>query len=181
VEQWRFDDGADGGELAELRTAAAAPQCTVGPDGFRASSIASDFSCRWTFSSEDVAGSRVVGRGYRDSVSLVVENEAQSYPRFSRGDAYSADRLGLSAEWVSLRPRSDVVLVGWKQSRGMGWFGLRHCGRLAVLVLVFLRQESGRRAAIGVKAYQWIHVHNVIGSIHEVVRTIFEDKLPVLK
>jgi len=34
---------------------------------------------------------------------------------------------------------------------------------------------------LGVKAYQWIHVHNAIGSIHEVVRTIFEDNLPELK
>jgi hypothetical protein len=33
---------------------------------------------------------------------------------------------------------------------------------------------------LGVKAYQWIHVHNAIGSIHEVIRTIFEDNLPRL-
>ncbi len=34
---------------------------------------------------------------------------------------------------------------------------------------------------LGVKAYQWIHVHNAIGSIHEVIRTIFDDNLPELK
>ena len=34
---------------------------------------------------------------------------------------------------------------------------------------------------LGVKAYQWIHVHSAIGSIHEVIRTIFEDNLPELK
>jgi len=34
---------------------------------------------------------------------------------------------------------------------------------------------------LGVKAYQWIHVHNALGSIHEVVRTILEENLPELK
>ena len=77
-EQRRFDDGADRGELAELRTAAAAPKHTVGPDGFSASSLASDSDRRWTFPGEDVAGCSVVGHGHWDSVSVVVENEAQS-------------------------------------------------------------------------------------------------------
>ena len=81
-EQGRFNDGADGGELAELRTTAAAPERTVGPDRFRASSIASDFNSRWTFSSVDVAGNNVVGHEHRDSVSDVVENEPQSVPSF---------------------------------------------------------------------------------------------------
>src|SRR5437016_3650283 len=81
-EQGRFDDGADRGELAELPTAAAAPQHTVGPDGFSASSLARDSDRRWTFPGEDVAGCSVVGHGHRDSLSDVVENEAQSTPGF---------------------------------------------------------------------------------------------------
>ena len=76
VEQGRLNDGADGGELAELRTTAAAPERTVGVDGFRASAIASDSDRRWTFLGEDVAGCSVVGHGHRDSVSDVVENDA---------------------------------------------------------------------------------------------------------
>jgi hypothetical protein len=62
-EQGRFNDGADGGELAELRTTAAAPERTVGPDGFRASAIASDPNRSWTFSAEDAAGSSVLELG----------------------------------------------------------------------------------------------------------------------
>jgi hypothetical protein len=34
---------------------------------------------------------------------------------------------------------------------------------------------------LGVKAYQWIRVHNASGSIHEIIRTIFESNLPELK
>jgi hypothetical protein len=34
---------------------------------------------------------------------------------------------------------------------------------------------------LGVKAYQWIKVHNAPGSIHEIIRTIFETNLPELK
>jgi hypothetical protein len=139
-EQGRFNDGADGGELAELRTTAAAPERTVGPDGFCASSIASDLNCRWTFSAEDAAGSSVLGRQYRDSVSVVVENEAQSTSCFGCGKANAADCLDLPAKWVSLRPRSDVVLVGGKQGRGMGCVGIRGCVRIFAFVLVFLRQ-----------------------------------------
>src|SRR5713101_3144704 len=81
-EQGRFNDGTDGGELAELRTTAAAPERTVGPDGFCASTIASDLNVRWTFSTEDAAGSSVLGREHRNSVSDVVENEAESVPSF---------------------------------------------------------------------------------------------------
>jgi len=81
-EQGRFNDGADGGDLAELRTTAAAPERTVGHDGFCAPSIASNLNCRWTFSAEDAAGSSVVGREHRDSVSDVVENEPQPVPSF---------------------------------------------------------------------------------------------------
>lgn len=33
---------------------------------------------------------------------------------------------------------------------------------------------------LGVKAYQWIRVYNAPGSIHEIIRTIFEDNLPQL-
>ena len=62
--------------------------------------------------------------------------------------ANAADCLGLPAKWVSLRPRSDVVLVGGKQGRRMGCFGIRRCGRLAAFVLVFLRQESRAKPAI---------------------------------
>src|SRR5216684_8986094 len=97
-EQGRFDDGADGGELEKLRTAAATPERTVGPDGFRASSTASDLDCRWTFSSEDVASSSVVGHGHRNSVSDVVEIEAQSTPCFGCGSANTPDCLGLPAK-----------------------------------------------------------------------------------
>src|SRR5713101_8194354 len=78
-----------------LRTGAAAPERTVGPDGFRASSTASNLYCRWTFSSEDVAGSSVVGHGHRNSVSDVVEIEAQSSPCFGCGSANTPDCLGL--------------------------------------------------------------------------------------
>jgi hypothetical protein len=34
---------------------------------------------------------------------------------------------------------------------------------------------------LGMKAYQWIHVYNAAGSIHEIIRTIFETNLPELK
>jgi hypothetical protein len=34
---------------------------------------------------------------------------------------------------------------------------------------------------LGVKAYQWIRVNNASGSIHEIIRTIFESNLPELK
>src|SRR5882672_12314949 len=108
----RLNNGADGGELAELRTTAAAPERTVGPDGFCASSIASDLNCRWTFSAEDAAGSSVLGRQYRDSVSVVVENEAQSTSCLGCGKANAADCLDLPAKRVSLWHSSDVVLVG---------------------------------------------------------------------
>ena len=141
-EQGRFDDGTDGGELAKLRTGAATPERTFGPDGFRASSTASDLDCRWTFSSEDVASSSVVGHGHRNSVSDVVENEAQSTPCFGCGSANTADCLGLPAKWICPRPRSGVVLVDGRHGRGMGCFGIRGCVRLAVFVLLFLRQES---------------------------------------
>src|ERR1700720_1409260 len=126
-EQGRFNDGTDGGELAELRTTAAAPERTVGPDGFCASSTASDLNCRWTFSAEDAAGSSVLGRQYGDSVSVVVEDEAQSIPRFGRRSAYSADRLGLPAKWVSVRSRSNIVLVGGKRGCGMDCSSIRCC------------------------------------------------------
>src|SRR6267378_1267449 len=91
VEQGRLNDGADGGELAELRTTAAAPERTVGPDDFCTSSSASDLSCRWTFSAEDAAGSSVLGRQYRDSVSVVVESKAQSTSYFGCGKTNEAD------------------------------------------------------------------------------------------
>jgi hypothetical protein len=124
-ESWRLD--------------AAAPQRTVGLDRFRASSIPSDLNSRWTFSSLDVAGSSVVGHEHRDSVSNVVENQAQSRPRFGRGNAYSADCLGLPAKWVSLRPSSDVVVVGGKQGPSMGWFGIQRCSRVAAVHVAFFR------------------------------------------
>src|SRR5260370_31924721 len=146
-EQGRFNDGADGGELAELRTTPAAPERTVGPDRFRASSIASDLNSRWTFSSVDVAGNSVVGHEHRDSVSDVVEDEAQSIPRFGRRSAYSADRLGLPAKWVSVRSRSNIVLVCGKHGGGMGCFGICRCGRITSAVLLFIRQESGAESA----------------------------------
>ena len=114
MEQGRFNDGANGGELAELRTAATAPELAVGPDGFRASSIASDLNCCSTFSAEDAAGSSVLERQHRDSVSDVVESEAQSASWFACGSANTADCLGLPANRVFLRPRSDVVLVDGK-------------------------------------------------------------------
>src|SRR5216684_7562987 len=128
-EQGRFDDGADRGELAELPTAAAAPEHTVGPDGFSASSIASDSDRRWTFPGEDVAGCSVVGHGHRNPVSDVVENEAQSTPCFGCGGANTADCLGLSANRVFVRPRSNVVLVGGWEGRRIGRCGIRRCGR----------------------------------------------------
>jgi hypothetical protein len=34
---------------------------------------------------------------------------------------------------------------------------------------------------LGVKAYQWICVHNATGSIHEIIRTIFDCNLPELR
>src|SRR6266850_1535270 len=135
----RLNNGADAGELAKLRAPAAAPQRTVGPDGFRASSIVSDLNVRWTFSTEDAAGSSVHGRQYRDSVSVVVENEAQSTPCFGCGSANTADCLGLSAKRVFLRPRSNVVLVGGREGRRIGRCGIRRCGRLTAGLLVFLR------------------------------------------
>src|ERR1700687_3682964 len=147
-EQGRFNDGADGGELAELRTTAAEPERTVGPDGFRASSIASDLNCGWTFSAEDAAGSSVLGRQYRDSVSVVVENEAQSASCFGCGKANAADCPGLAAKRVSLRPRSNAVLVCGKHGGGMGCFGICRCRRITSAVLLFIRQESGAESAI---------------------------------
>src|ERR1700730_11845774 len=138
-EQGRFNDGADGGELAELRTTAAAPERAVGPDGFCASSIASDLNCRWTFSAEDAAGSIVLGRQYRDSVSVVVEIETQSTPCFGCGSANTPDCLGLPANRVFVRPRSNAVLVCGKHGGGMGCFGICRCGRLTPGLLVFLR------------------------------------------
>jgi len=138
-EQGRLNDGGDGGKLAELRTTAAAPERAVGPDRFRASSIASDLNSRWTFSSVDVAGNSVVGHEHRDSVSDVVEDEAQSIPRFGRRSAYSADRLGLPAKWVSVRSRSNIVLVGGKRGCGMDCSSIRCCRCLTTFVLVFLR------------------------------------------
>src|SRR6202158_2179149 len=147
-EQGRFNDGADGGELAELRTTAAAPERTVGPDGFCASSIASDLNCRWTFSAEDAAGSSVLGRQYRDSVSVVVENEAQSTSCFGCGKANAADCLDLPAKRVSLRHGSDVVLVGRNRGCRMGRFGIRRCGLFVVVVLAILQWESRARAAV---------------------------------
>src|SRR5260370_9776705 len=137
----RLNNGADGGELAKLRAPAAAPQRTVGPDGFRASSIASDLNVRWTFPGEDAAGSSVLGREHRDSVSDVVENEAQSTPSFWCGSASTADCLGLPAQRVSLRHSSDVVLVCGNGGCGIGCFGICRCGLSVVVVLVFLRQE----------------------------------------
>jgi hypothetical protein len=137
-EQGRFNNGADGGELAELRTTAAAPKRTVGPDGFCASSIASDLNYRWILSAEDAAGSSVLGRQYRDSVSVVVENEAQSAPCFMCGKAYAANRLGLPAMWFCMRARSNVVLVGGYEGWRIGWCGIRRCGRVAAVLLVFL-------------------------------------------
>ena len=147
-EQGRLNDGADAGGLAELRTTTAAPERAVGPDRFRASSIASDLNSRWTFSSVDVAGNSVVGHEHRDSVSDVVEDEAQSIPHFGRRSAYSADRLGLPAKWVSVRSRSNIVLVGGKHGRSMGQFGIRRCGRFVAVLLVFLRKENRAKAAI---------------------------------
>src|SRR5882762_2998934 len=138
-EQGRFDDGVDRGELAELPTAAAAPERTTGPDGFRASSIACDLNCRRTFSAEDAAGSSVLGCQYRDSVSVVVENEAQSTSCFGCGKANSANCLDLQAKRVSLRHSSDVVLVGRNRGCRMGRFGIRRCGLFVVVVLGFLR------------------------------------------
>src|SRR5690348_10157981 len=93
----RLNNGVDGGEVSELRTAAATPERTVGPDGFRASSTAGDLDCRWTFSPEDVASSSVVGHGHRNSVSDVVEIEAQSTPCFGCGSANTPNCLGLPA------------------------------------------------------------------------------------
>src|SRR5467141_483328 len=138
-EQGRFDDGAARGQLAELRTTAAAPERTVGPDGFRAPSIASDLNCGWTFSAEDAAGSSVLGRQYRDSVSVVVENEAQSTSCLGCGKANAVDCLDLPPKRVSLRHSSDVVLVDRNRGCRMGRFGIRRCGLFVVLVLVFLR------------------------------------------
>ena len=134
--------------MPELRTAAAAPERAVGPRGFCTSSIASDLNCRWTFSSEDVARSSVVGHERRDSVSDVVENEPQSSPRFGRRIACSPDRLGLPAKWVSLRSRSNVILGGGWEGCRSGWRCIWHCGRFVAVVLVFLRQESGTRAGV---------------------------------
>ena len=34
---------------------------------------------------------------------------------------------------------------------------------------------------LGIKAYQWIRIYNATGSIHEIIRTIFEANLPELK
>ena len=138
-EQGRFDDGADRGQLAELRTTAAAPERTVGPDGFCATSIASDPNCRWTFSAEDAARSSVLGRQYRDSVSVVVENEAQSTSCFGCGKTNAADCLDLPAKRLSLRHSSDVVLVGRNGGWRMGCFGIRRCGLFVVVVFAFLR------------------------------------------
>ena len=135
----RLNNGADGGEVGKLRAPAAAPQRTVGPDGFRASSIASDLNVRWTFSAEDAAGSGVLGRQYRDSVSVVVENEAQSTSCFGCGSANTPDCLDLPAKRVFVRPRSNVVLVGGKRGRGMGCFGISRCGCFPALVLVHIR------------------------------------------
>src|SRR5947207_1283624 len=109
----RVRNGADGGDLAKLRPPAAAPQHTLGPDGFRASSVGSSPNRRWAFSAKDVAGRRIAGDEHRNSVSDVVENEAQSTSYFG-GKANAADCLGMPAKWISLRPRSDVVLVGGK-------------------------------------------------------------------
>src|SRR5260370_12222803 len=110
-EEGRFSDGADGGELAELRTTPAAPERTVGPDRFRASSIASDLNGRWTFSSEDVAGSNVAGHEHRDSLSDVVENEAQSTSCFGCGSANTADFLGLPGKKDYRRPCARLFMV----------------------------------------------------------------------
>ena len=46
--------------------------------------------------------------------------------------AYPADRLGLPAKWVSLRPSSDVVLVGGKQSAQ--WVALAFVAAAALLL-----------------------------------------------
>ena len=138
-EQGGFNDGADGGELAELRTTAAEPERTVGPDGFCASSIASDLNCRRTLSAEDAAGSSILGRQYRDSVSVVVENEAQSTSCFGWGKESAADCLDLPAKRVSLRHSSDVVQVGRNRGCRMGRFGIRRCGLFVDVVLAFLR------------------------------------------
>ena len=135
----RLNNGADGGELAKLRTPAAAPEGTLGADGFRASAVASNPNRRWTFSAEDAAGSSVLGRQYRDSVSVVVENEAQSTSCFCCGKANAADCLDLPAKRVSLRHSSNVVLVGRNRGCRMGRFGIRRCGFFVVVVLAFLR------------------------------------------
>src|SRR6267143_6177056 len=138
-EQGRFGDGADGEELAGVRTAAAALQHTDGPDGFCASSVARDLNVRWTFSTKDAANSSDIGREHRDSVSDVVENEAQSTPCFCSGSASTADCVGLSANRVFLRPRSNLVLVGGREGRRIERCGIRRCGRLTAGVLAFLR------------------------------------------
>src|SRR6266849_1094882 len=120
----RLNNGADGGELAKLRTPAAAPEGTLGADGFRASAVASNPNRRWTFSAEDVAGRRVVRDEHRNSASDVVENEAQSPSCFGCGKANAADCLDLPAKWVSLLHSSDVVLVGRNRGCRMGRFGI---------------------------------------------------------
>src|SRR5580692_6169264 len=81
-EQGRINDGADGGELAELRTTAAAPERKVGLAGFCATPVASDLYRPRSFSAADVADSGLIGRNSRDSVSDVVEVKAQSVPSF---------------------------------------------------------------------------------------------------
>src|SRR5580704_2747407 len=136
--QVRLNDGADEGELAELRTTASAPERKAGLAGVCASAVASDTNRHWSFSTADVADGRVVGCDYRDSVSDVVENEAQSAPCFGCGEANAADCLDLPAKRVSLRSRSDVVLVDGKQGRTMACFVICRGGGVAALVLVFL-------------------------------------------
>ena len=75
----------------------------------------------------------------RDSVSDVVENEAQSTSCFGCRKANAAYRLDLPAKRVSLRHSSDVVLVGRNRGCRMGRFGIRRCGLFVVVVLAFLR------------------------------------------
>jgi len=81
----------------------------------------------------------VLGRQYRNSLPVVVENEAQSTSYFGCGKANAADCLDLPAKWVFLQPRSNVVLLGGWQGRRIGQRGIRRCGRLTAGLLVLLR------------------------------------------
>ncbi len=105
-------------------------------------SIASDLNCRWTFSAEDAAGSCVLGRQYRDSVSVVVE-DAHNPLRASVGE-----RRTRRIAWIC-RPNGFLcglaAMLSWSVgTQAAKWVALAFAA--AAFLLLWFSHFSDRKA-----------------------------------